>query len=302
MFITKFIFRYLFCLLLLSCDEFPVDDDFDAAIERALLSTTGERFEHYFLEVEPLFLLNTVNLRSNTVLGFQQNGFYAFNQLTVHDVVVRDLVNNTPFTSTVTGTIAVSGRDGIHSVLYSFPIDMEAAFWMVPVQHRPEPFRVLSSFENTPGSLILPFTGDYSTTFVKQDWRVFSVNVTSDFLLSLVLNEAETFEMFYEDEYRTFTIDGFFPTDLLPLSYMYVPLAPRSRNFFQYRNFVASFSPGAVISNITPAPIVSSFEHDPQSNTLAVYFYPHDGPYAGSVISFDVNGVRRFIRIEGVEQ
>jgi fluoride ion exporter CrcB/FEX len=136
---------------------------------------------------------------------------------------------------------------------------------------------------------------------VKQDWRTLSINVTADFLLSLVINEAQTFNMFFAGQQRTFSIDGFFPTALLPLSQLYVPLIPISRNFFQYRSFTAAFSPGTVISNISASPIVSNFTHNPQRNTITVYFHPYDAPYTGSVISFDVNGERRFIRIEGTE-
>ena len=314
MFNAKFILRYLFCLLLLSCDEFPLDYEYndydyeydyeyedDDTIERALLSTTGERFEHYFFELDPRFLLYTINLRSSTVLGFQHEGLYAFNQLTIYDVFIRDLVNNIPFTSHVEGTIAVSGRDGVHSVLYSFPIHTEATFFPAPLHHNPEPFRVLSAFENSPGSLILPFTGNYATTFAKHDWRTFSINLSADFLLSLVLNEAETFYKFFAGQERTFTIDGFFPTELSPLSQEYVRLIPQSRNFFQYRNFTATFSPYVEVSNINSSPIVYTVERNYQNNTITVYFHPYDAPYTGSVISFDVNGERRFIRIEGTE-
>jgi hypothetical protein len=105
-----------------------------------------------------------------------------------------------------------------------------------------------------------------------------------------------------------FKVDGIYPCDLTATGSAYVSLIPVKRNFYQYRNLTATFSPGSFIADVETTSIVRSYDYSQSLNTLSIVFNDYDFPYIGNVLSYKI-GVgepgddtpmqSKVIRIEG---
>jgi len=313
-----FVFFAAFVLFAFSCDDFvnvygqtppatepptePPTDETPAVSDPKCLSISGSRFEKYYWQLDPDSYNATISLSSPATLGYQHGGEYAFNQISLSNLPLQHFAENSPFTHQVTGTVAVSGRAEGISAAYSMPFKKSALLSPYKDYNKMEPLNVLSTFANTPGDLVLSYTGDYSSANKKEDFRTFSMSFSADFLKSC--NDATKFVIPYGplNADTEFAVDGVYPIDLTASASAYVYLTPVKN---QYRSLTATFSQGATVSDIVATSIVKDYEYDPALNTLSVYFNDYDFPYMGDVLFYKI-GIKegtppasKVIRIEG---
>jgi hypothetical protein len=305
--------------LILSCDDFvnlngvsPPPED-QSANDARCLSIAGNRFEKYYYQLDPASYSANITLSSPSILGYEYGSgiepvSYAFNRITLPDVPLRRFAENTSFTHQATGTIAVGGKAGSLYTAYSAPFEKSALLSPYRNYNNIEPLNVLNSFTNTPGDLVLAYTGDYSSLTKKEDFRVFNMAFSAEFLRSC--NNTTSFVIPYGPSNidTEFTVDGIYPCDLTATGSAYVSLIPVKRNFYQYRNLTAVFSPGSFIADVETTSIVKSYDYDPALNALSIVFNDYDFPYIGDVLSYKI-GVgeqndntpmqSKVIRIEG---
>jgi hypothetical protein len=302
---------------ILSCDDFtnlygPEQPEDPTANDTKCLSVTGSRFEKYYYQLDPASYSTNITLSSPSILGYEfSNGIdpttHAFNQITLIDMPLRRFSENTSFTHQITGSVAVSGKSGSIYTAYSAPFEKSASISPYRDYNKIEPLNVLNSFTNTPGDLILSYNGNYSSTAKKEDFRVFTMTFSAGFLRSC--NDITKFTIPYGSSSEVeFTIDGIYPSDLTATGSAYVSLIPISRNFYQYRDITATFSPGTFITDIEATSIVKSFKYDDNLNTITIIFNDYDFPYIGNVIFYkigvgekgdDVPMKSKVVRIEG---
>jgi hypothetical protein len=311
----KFIFfpLLLVSLFFFSCQEVldvPEEPPEEVISPPDFISIRGERFEKYYAEIHPSLLNTPITLSSPNILGFQYGSspvYYAFNQITLHDVPLARFTETSPFSAQVSGTAAVSGKSGANYAAYSYPFETQTLLYPDPAGYPLEPYDVLNTFTNKPGCLVLPYTGDYSSALVIQEFRKFSMAIPSDLLLSLVTEDS--FQIPFPSVLTAFTIDGVYSADMVCSCDHYLLLAPKSRNFYQYKSLTAVFSPDAVVSDIRQASIVESHVYNPDNNSVTVVFNDYDASYTGEVLFYKIRSgdageeeaVEKIIRIEGIE-
>jgi hypothetical protein len=268
------------------------------------LSITGSRFEKYYYHIDPDSYEDTVDLSSPSVLGYEcrsgtEPASYGFCQVALSGVPLRRFAESASFPHKVSGTVAVSGRAGDARAAYSMPFEKEAALSPYSSYNSMEPLSVLNSFANTPGDLVLAYTGNYGSAARKEEFRIFSMSFSADFVRSCAAGDK-----FAVDD-TEFAVDGIYPVGLTASGSAYVSLVPVKRNFYQYRDFTATFSPGCVIADIKPASIVKSCSYDKDLCALSVVFNDYDYPYIGEVLTYRIGAKEgaptqsKAIRIEG---
>ena len=251
-----------------------------------IISIKGERWEKYYLEADPFASTRIVTLESPIIVAHEHGGTLAFNQLTLHDVLLGNLISPTPFVATATGTLAVTGRAREFTIAYSLPVEIQAWFSPEGRAYPLEPYKILKPFENPSNNLILPSTGDYSSFFSSRLWRTFSISVPSnDFMY---LNENISFQTQHNGQNLVFSINAAFPTDMVCSRNVLVTLVARGRNFYQYSNLTIVFAPEKIISNIKTEPIVSDYFFNRVENSIAINFAEYDKPHLGIVFSCDI--------------
>jgi hypothetical protein len=313
-FLTKSLVLFFFGILILSCDDFvnnnnnaPTTPSTDT--DSKCLSVIGTRYEKYYYQLDPAFYNTVVTLNSPSVLGYEYSNeidpvSYAFNSITLADVPLKRFTENTSFMQQVTGTIAVSGKSGNLYTAYSLPFEKGSLISPYRNYNNSEPLNVLNSFTNTPGDLVLSSTGDYSSAEKKQDFRIFSMALSSDFLKSCTNATNFTIPYGSKNTDTTFTIDGFYPSNLTATGSAYVSLIPVKRNFYQYKNVILTFAQGALLSDIETTYIVKDFEYNQRLNTLSITFNDYDFPYIGNVLYYKIKAsskgeeIQKSIRIE----
>jgi hypothetical protein len=309
--LAKLVVAIVLGACVLSCDDFvnlegvaPPPQENPADEDAKCLSISGSRLEKYYYQLDPDSYDATVALSSPSVLGRECRGgteltSYGFNQVALLDVPLRRFAENAPFTHKVSGTVAVSGKAGDASAAYSMPFERSALLSPYRSYNSLEPLSVLNTFANTPGDLVLAYTGDYGSLARKEDFRVFSMAFSAEFLKSCAAGDTFTVD---ETE---FAVDGVYPTDLTATGSAWVSLIPVKRNFYQYRSLAAVFSPGSVVTDVRPAAIVKSHLYEKDTNTLTVVFNDYDFPYMGEVLSYRIAAKEgaparsKSIRIEG---
>jgi hypothetical protein len=299
-----------FMLAFFSCDDFtnlgvatppekpPSDGD------AKCLSIAGSRFEKYYYHIDPDSYGDTVALSSPSVLGYECRGgtegaSYGFCRIALSGVPLQRFAESAPFSHKVSGTVAVSGRAGDERAAYSMPFEKEAVLSPYSSYNSMEPLSVLNTFANTPGDLVLAYTGNYGSAARKEEFRIFSMSFSADFIRSCA--SGDTFAI----DDAEFAVDGIYPVGLTASGSAYVSLVPVKRNFYQYRDFTATFSPGSVIADIKAAPIVKSYSYDKDLCALSVVFNDYDYPYIGEVLTYKIGAKEgapaqsKAIRIEG---
>jgi len=287
-----------------SCDDFTNLDDTSppqegpAANAPKCLSITGSRYEKFYYQLDPDSYNTTISLNSPSILGYEYRNDYAFNQISILDVPLQRFTDNASFTHQVSGTVAVSGKAGNLSTAYSMPFEKSASLSPYRDYNSIEPLNVLNSFTDTTGNLTLAYTGNYISVEKKEGFRTFSMTFSAEFLRSCV----DTYKFVADG--AEFTIDDIYPSDLTATGSAYVSLVPVKRNFYQYKNLTAVFSPGSVITDIKTTSIVKNYTYDDASNSIAIFFNDYDFPYIGDVLSFKIavkenEAQSKVIRIEG---
>jgi len=316
--IVRFLGAIILGAFVLSCDDLvnvhgidppPVDPGEPSANDPKCLSVTGNRYEKYYYQLDQASYNTNITLSSPSVLGYQYGSganpvSYGFNRIVLADLPLKRFTENTSFTHQVSGTLAVSGKSGSLSTAYSMPFEKSALLSPYRNYNNLEPFNVLNSFANTPGDLVLAYTGDYSSLAKKEDLRVFSMTFSSEFLKSCKNTDTFVIPFGPSGADTEFTVDGVYPCDLTATGSAYVSLIPVKRNFYQYRNLTATFSPGFVITDIKTTSIVKDYDYNPTLNSLSIVFNDYDFPYIGDVLFYkigagDDNTQSKAIRIEG---
>jgi hypothetical protein len=293
-----------------SCDDFtnlavaPPPEKPPADGDAKCLSIAGSRFEKYYYHIDPDSYEDTVALSSPSVLGYEcrsgtEPASYGFCQIALLDVPLQRFAESASFSHNVSGTVAVSGRAGDARAAYSMPFEKLAVLSPYSNYNSMEPLSVLNSFTNTPGDLVLAYTGNYGSATRKEEFRIFSMSFSADFIRSCAAVDTFTIDD------TEFSVDGIYPIGLTATGSAYVSLVPVKRNFYQYRDFTATFSPGSVIADIKAASIVKSYSYDKDLCTLSVVFNDYDYPYIGEVLSYKIAAKEgaptqsKAIRIEG---
>jgi len=309
----KILFIAGLSMLMLSCDDF-INSNAPAAppetSDPKCLSITGSRFEKYYLQLDPASYSAVITLSSPSVLGFEySNGIdpasYGFNAVTLADIPLKRFTENTAFPQQATGTVAVSGRSGSLCTAYSMPFEKSALISPYRSYNNAEPLNILNSFTNTPGDLTLAYTGEYNSAEKKQDFRIFSMALPSDFLKSCVSADKFTVPYGAQGMEKEFAVDGIYPSSLTASGSAYVSLIPVKRNFYQYKNITLTFSPGSAISGIEATSIVKDYEYRQSQNELSIIFNDYDFPYIGNVLFYKIKindrneEIQKSLRIEG---
>jgi len=308
-----FVFALLACLAAfsISCDDFtnatatPPSAEGPADGGAKCLSVTGSRFEKYYYHIDPGSYGDTVDLSSPSVLGYECRGgeggaSYGFCRIALSGVPLRRFAENSSFEHRVSGTVAVGGRAGDARAAYSMPFERTALLSPYSGYDSLEPLDVLNTFADAPGGLALACTGNYASAAKKEGFRTFSMSLSAEFVRSCAAG-LDSFEL----DGAEFAVDGVYPTALTATGSAYVSLVPASRNFYQYRDLTATFSPGSVVTDVRAAPIVKSFSYDKDLCALSVAFHGYDHPYVGEVLSYRIAAREgaaaqsRSIRIEG---
>jgi len=285
-------------------------------------SFTGERNAMYNLVPDPVNPNQTFTLESSTsslsVRNISSTSPYttiAYNQITLHNMPLNNLINRTPVQVRASGTVALSGSfsSGSSNVTtfytcYSSPFDLNTTVtsndyttdalnttqFSMPLDFTVEP---------QSGNTVLPRTGNYSSTSTVNNSLTLSVTVPKATIDSfntvttwngsiLVYTETTTTVADRQRQYYLQEANGEAKTLSVTTN---VRCRFVSRNFYQYLRMVVTYPAGTTVSNIVPSSIVQSQSYNASTRTITVTLNPYNSVYTGNVLSYTLtaNGESR---------
>jgi hypothetical protein len=285
---------------------------------------TGERNAMYYLEPDPVDPDKKLDLASPALTytslpslpisnGYMKTYFKPpsaadlvgkENQITLHGFPLRNLISSTSSTVSYSGScIVVYGTSAYFSNQWHFTTftrncDLDAktlALSSTPIDYTKNRYPTPEPFSSYNGNMELPAARPYSSALRVNKSITFSVPVSKALHETLYVSPNNfTLSSFPEPAIH----DGKFSqsTQNFLLSLSGDNLLPSvttterhklsSLGYYQYLTLAVQYPPDVSVFNIAPSPIVDSFYHDADTNTISVAFKDYGSPYEGPVLTY----------------
>jgi hypothetical protein len=232
-------------------------------------SITGERYEKYYLSVNPSIWDKQISLSASS----------PGQSIVFNSVPMRYFFEDGEYAVSASGSIRVYLPTGIsassdYSARRTIPFALKD--FHSPLLH--EEHTILKTFDSQ--TAMLPKTSDYFNNYSIH--KYFSVKYT--------LTEAQ-WHSFISDEPNYIRANVTFPAEtVLSSASLYEQFVHVSRNFYQYKSLTIQFDPDLVIHKVFPVlpTVVSSFDLN-EENVLMVTFDEYNEPFTGPIFSYLVN-------------
>ena len=249
----------------------------------------------YIMVPSPVSPRQTFTFGSPQVSGYELDDTAAYNQITLHNVQLNNLIEQTPVKTRVTGTVAAYGvYEGTIYNCFSAPFDLSTTITS-------SPYKTIQFFDQKeftlhyPENLEMPTTSNYFSNETLYADLDIPVSIPREAFESLY-----PFSGFYydipglPDGPHFHTILELWGTDFVIPFTSYERHRLQSRDFHQYLYFTITYPHETSIFNIIPnSDIVQNFYHSKNDNSITVVLKYFNYPVSGTVISYIIaaNGI-----------
>lgn len=182
-------------------------------------------------------------------------------------------------------------------VAYPLPLGNSIAASSVPIDHTLNTYPAPEPFSSYNGNLALPLSREYSSGLRVNRSVTYTVPVSRAMLESAantseftyVTNSYNAAQSNYVINLSSSALRGLkalMGQDLAATATASVRHKLSSAGYYQYLNLTVEYPPGISVFNIASSPIVESFSHDAEANSIAVIFRDYDSPYEGPVLTY----------------